>query len=261
MKFLKKNLNKLLLAGLAYTPLEPLPGAPSGTYSSLSVYLNYMFKILLSIGAMIAVVTLVLGGVTYMVSESLGTKSDARRRIQASLIGLLLLLVSWLVLYTINPNLTTFNLPITSSAVGTQNSGVSNPILPASNPSNLSATDLQAIQDYYSSKGSNAKVAFAKAVDINDTDSINAVAKQCDELSSSVSPSQLVKACAAGGAAGGTVGAVGAWFSFGTSILGGALVGCGVSAYALNSANKPSIDVVPDDAQNQAGKIVMSCNY
>jgi hypothetical protein len=64
-----------------------------------------MFNILLSLGAMIAVVTLVLAGITYMISEVVDKKSAARRRINAAFIGLGLLLTSWLILYTINPNL------------------------------------------------------------------------------------------------------------------------------------------------------------
>jgi hypothetical protein len=101
-----------LLAALPpYVPLEPLPGATANSYNSLSAYLNLVFKILISIGAMIAVVTLVIGGITYMVSEIVDKKSEARRRMQAAIIGLLLLLTCWLILYEINPNLTTFALP------------------------------------------------------------------------------------------------------------------------------------------------------
>lgn len=64
-----------------------------------------MFNILLSIGAMIAVVSLVFAGITYIISEVVGRKAAAKRRITASFIGLGLLLTSWLILYTINPNL------------------------------------------------------------------------------------------------------------------------------------------------------------
>ena len=95
---------------LTYIPLEPLPGGNANSYGTLSAYLNLVFKILISIGAMVAVVTLVLGGITYMISEVVDKKSDAKRRIQAALIGLFLLLTCWLILNQINPNLTQFNL-------------------------------------------------------------------------------------------------------------------------------------------------------
>lgn len=96
---------------LTYVPLEPIPGGDAGTYNSLERYLNLMFNILLSIGAMIAVITLVLGGITFMISEVVDKRSAAKRRIQAAFIGLGLLLTCWLILNTINPNLTKFSLP------------------------------------------------------------------------------------------------------------------------------------------------------
>lgn len=102
---------------LTYTPLEPLPNDKCGgnttnctTYNSLSAYLNLMFNILLSIGAMFAVITLVLGGITIMISEVVDKRTAARRRIQAAFIGLGLLLTCWLILNTINPDLTKFSL-------------------------------------------------------------------------------------------------------------------------------------------------------
>jgi|GEM_PF-4887532 len=96
-----------LLAALPpYVPLEPLPGANPDTYNSLGTYLKLLFNILLSIGGMIAVVTLVLGGITYMVSEIADKKSEAKKRMQSAIIGLLLLLSCWLILHEINPNLT-----------------------------------------------------------------------------------------------------------------------------------------------------------
>lgn len=96
---------------LTYTPLEPLPGGSACAYNSLSSYLSLVFNILLSIGAMIAVVTLVLGGITYMISEVVDKKAAARRRMWASIVGLLLLLTCWLILYNINPNLVKLGLP------------------------------------------------------------------------------------------------------------------------------------------------------
>jgi hypothetical protein len=101
---------------LTYTPLEPLPGGDANSYNSLSAYLALMFNILLSLGAMIAVVTLVFSGITYMVSEVVDKKSAARQRMLASVIGLGLLLTSWLILNSINPNLTKFSLLIPGSA-------------------------------------------------------------------------------------------------------------------------------------------------
>ncbi len=89
----------------AYVPLEPLPGFDQSGQSDFSFFLNALFKISIAVGAIIALAMLVYSGIVYMVSGAIGTKSAALKRIQASLWGLLLLIASWLLLYTINPRL------------------------------------------------------------------------------------------------------------------------------------------------------------
>ncbi|MEK7108950.1 MAG: hypothetical protein AAB919_00745 [Patescibacteria group bacterium] len=117
------NTNTLANGGrLTYIPLEPLPGGNPASYGSLSAYLNLVFKILISIGAMVAIITLVLAGITYMVSEIADKMSEAKRRIRAALLGLLLLLTCWLILYEINPSLLKFcifGIDTTCSSAGT----------------------------------------------------------------------------------------------------------------------------------------------
>lgn len=109
---------------LAYTPLEPLPGMPVGVgNTALSTMLNYAFRVLLTLGAMFAVGSLVLGGIVYMTSEVVGDKNFARKRIQASLLGLLLLLAAWLILYTVNPQLVTFSNSLNPSTMGSSGIG------------------------------------------------------------------------------------------------------------------------------------------
>ncbi|MSR70613.1 hypothetical protein EXS62_01075 [Candidatus Kaiserbacteria bacterium] len=91
-----------------YTPLEPLPGV-NQTGNNFAGFLNGLFKLLFTIGGMAAVVSLVYGGITYMVSEIVTDKGWAKRRMQASLWGLLLLVGAWLILNTINPQLINFS--------------------------------------------------------------------------------------------------------------------------------------------------------
>jgi len=98
---------RTLAQQLAYIPLEPLPGLYNQTDSGLASLINSLFRILLVAGALFAVVTLVVGGVMYMVSDVVETKSTARKRIMAALSGLLILVFSWLILNTINPRLVT----------------------------------------------------------------------------------------------------------------------------------------------------------
>ena len=98
---------------IKYTPLEPVAPGEASTIQSPSDFprvLNVFFNFLIALGAAIAVVTLTVGGVFYMTSDLIPVKDRARDRMTASVWGLLLLLVSWLILNTINPQLLNFNL-------------------------------------------------------------------------------------------------------------------------------------------------------
>lgn len=55
-------------------------------------------------------------GIEYIVSESMGGKSDAKKRITGALTGLAIALVSYILLYTINPDLLNFKININSTA-------------------------------------------------------------------------------------------------------------------------------------------------
>jgi hypothetical protein len=91
---------------LGYCPLEPLPGVTLGnTNIDLPALLSNLFKILFSVGALLATLMLVVGGIEYMVSSVVSLKLEGRRRAQAALFGLLILASSYLILFTINPDL------------------------------------------------------------------------------------------------------------------------------------------------------------
>ncbi len=93
-----------------YTPLEPLP-CPDGagkcgqSGTDFGALVNNTFRLLLTFGALFAVVMLVVAGIGYMVSESGVDISRAKERAKAAMWGLLLLVMSVLILETINPQL------------------------------------------------------------------------------------------------------------------------------------------------------------
>lgn len=99
-----------------YVPLEPLPfltnkyGPESG---SIGTFIGQGFKLIIGAGAVIAVAIIVLGALTYMFSDVAGNKKDALARIRNGMWGIVILLSSYLILYTINPELVTFNLKLT----------------------------------------------------------------------------------------------------------------------------------------------------
>ena len=96
---------------LCYTPLEPLPGDidESGKPGSFGSLLNGVFRILISLGGLVAVLSLVIGGIAYMTSDAVNKTEWARGRIRNALWGLFILITSVLLLQTINPQLLNFN--------------------------------------------------------------------------------------------------------------------------------------------------------
>lgn len=97
----------ITFAGKNYVLLEQLPGLQEST-SNINDYLKALFKLGVGIGATLAVLMIVLGGFKYIISELPDSKGDGKQMIQNAVFGLLMILVSWLILYTINPDLTLF---------------------------------------------------------------------------------------------------------------------------------------------------------
>jgi hypothetical protein len=100
-----------------YTVLAPLPGTTSCTDAQIAAgntegcktdikrYLEGFFKLLIGISVAFTVLNIVIGGFEYMTVENFSGKSNAKNRITSSLQALVLVIVSWVVLDTINPNL------------------------------------------------------------------------------------------------------------------------------------------------------------
>ncbi|HBB44115.1 MAG: hypothetical protein UW27_C0007G0016 [Parcubacteria group bacterium GW2011_GWA1_44_13] len=109
-----------------YVPLAPLPIGTGGTVPStynLSSYLSGMIKLLIALGGALAVLFAIIGGVQYVVAGiSPDAKSGAKERVTMALIGLAIILTSYLLLNSINPKLVQFNLalePVTPKALET----------------------------------------------------------------------------------------------------------------------------------------------
>lgn len=93
---------------LTYVPLEPLPGIDQSGGAQFGDLVAGFFRILINIGAFVAVTVLVIGGITYMVSEATVNKFIAKEKIKAAFFGLAILAGAWLILNTINPELLKF---------------------------------------------------------------------------------------------------------------------------------------------------------
>ncbi len=82
------------------------------TNQDLNQIVAWFYYFIIGIAGLSAFVMLVWGGVQYLTSAGNPTAiGDAKDRIKSALLGLLLILTSWLILQVINPDLTTLKLP------------------------------------------------------------------------------------------------------------------------------------------------------
>lgn len=93
-----------------YTLLAPLDGYTTGTQTTADSYLASIFKLAIALAGGLAVIMIIWGGIQYMSTDAISGKSEAKNTIQNAIWGLLLAIGAWLILYTINPGLVTFNL-------------------------------------------------------------------------------------------------------------------------------------------------------
>jgi len=88
-----------------YIPISFFPGLGIINLDEPAEYFSGLFTILVSVVAIFAVIKLMLCGFEYMMSESITTKSSALQCIWYVMGGLFLILLSVLILQTINPAL------------------------------------------------------------------------------------------------------------------------------------------------------------
>jgi hypothetical protein len=102
-----------------YQPLAPITGVtpPNVSTADLSGYLESLFEIGVSVAGALAVIMIVIGGIQYMSTDAIGGKEAGKERITQAVWGLLLALVSYLILLTINPQLVQTNLSTNLTAV------------------------------------------------------------------------------------------------------------------------------------------------
>ena len=86
-------------------------GPTAGTEVALDEYIKYIYLFGLSFIGIVALGVLVYGGFLYMMSDTVVSKDDAKKYIWAAIAGLLLGLCAFLILNTINPELTSLSLP------------------------------------------------------------------------------------------------------------------------------------------------------
>ena len=115
----------IVSAAATYNPIEPLPGTTISSTGdvTLSSYLEGVYKLLVGLAGVFAVLMIVIGGLQFIAgADNPSMRSAARQRIVNAIFGLFLAMGSWLILYIINPNLVgSSNIipPISSVSTGT----------------------------------------------------------------------------------------------------------------------------------------------
>ncbi|MFA6077134.1 MAG: pilin [Candidatus Paceibacterota bacterium] len=100
-------------ANTKYQLLAPLPDPYNNnqlkkeinTTSGFGAYLNLMIKIFIGLAAVLSVVMIVVGGLEVMTSELSHTKTAGKEKIAHAILGLVIALGAYALLYTINPDL------------------------------------------------------------------------------------------------------------------------------------------------------------
>ena len=89
-----------------YQLLEPIPWTENVEGGELSTYLQTVFLFGISLAGILAVVSIVIGGIQYVTAYGNPSQiENAKNRITQAILGLLLAVGAWLILYTINPDL------------------------------------------------------------------------------------------------------------------------------------------------------------
>jgi hypothetical protein len=105
---------------LAATASQPLnldwPKSPLGTSlkenPNLLIFVKYLYEWMISLGGLAAFIALIYAGFLYLTSAgNVGKMRDARERITSTVWGLGLLFGAYIILNTINPQLTVLRLP------------------------------------------------------------------------------------------------------------------------------------------------------
>jgi len=113
--------SKTVVAETKYVLLEPSVFNKTGNVSMGFIeYAQAVFSVLLTASIVLAILMIVIGGFQYITSAAFSAKQEGKDKIKDALIGLTIILLSWLALYTINPKLINWNSIVAPSGTGGQ---------------------------------------------------------------------------------------------------------------------------------------------
>lgn len=92
----------------SFVPLAPIPGLTQGVTADtagLANFFNNLYKYLVGLAAVLAVIMIIWGGLEYSTQDSVSKKSDGKERIYQAIFGLVLVLSPVLIFSIINPSI------------------------------------------------------------------------------------------------------------------------------------------------------------
>lgn len=97
----------------SYKPLTSLPGVfEEGQVTNPASLIRNIYTFAIGAGSVLAVLIIIIAGIKYMYQDSIGGKSHAKEQITNALLGLLIILGSYIFLYTLNSDLVNINLDL-----------------------------------------------------------------------------------------------------------------------------------------------------
>lgn len=103
-----------LLLAADFQALTSIPGIQQAANSrNLAAFLNTLYMLCVGAAAILAVLKIVQGGVTYMLGDSITEKREARHHITLAVLGLVLVLAPALVFGIIDPDILRLNVDLT----------------------------------------------------------------------------------------------------------------------------------------------------
>lgn len=102
--------------GIDYVPLQPIPGTPPGN-SDFKTYLIAAFKIGISVAGVLSVLMLVIAGFQYATTDAFSGKEESKAKMTNVVAGLVLILVSYILLSTVNKDTVSLKLDFGAESV------------------------------------------------------------------------------------------------------------------------------------------------
>jgi hypothetical protein len=105
------NFSPVTVVAQGYELLEPLPYIQtSDGHTTVQAFIPGAIKLAIALAAALSVIMIMIGGIQYMTTDTLGTKANARQTIQNAIFGFVLTISAWLILFTLNPKLVEIDL-------------------------------------------------------------------------------------------------------------------------------------------------------